>query len=477
MNRLETASLDSLLSMLYQRINYEGQNRPRPGDFKLANMYRLLEALGNPHLACPVIHVAGTKGKGSVSTMIRSILTECGKRTGIYNSPHLERINQRISIGPDNISDESLRETLLEIWPTVQLFDERADQAGEKRLTFFEIITATAFLFFANQKLDAVVLEVGMGGRLDSTNVCQSILAVITSISLDHTKQLGSTLDLIAREKAGIIKSGIPVVSGVTQSEPASAIEEVAATQESRQFVRGKDFDVTDQQDAFGVTFSHGLLGDSIGELRSNLAGAHQVDNAAIAVAACRALNMLRDESESKSLDWNISDDAIRSGLTKVNLPGRAEFICKSPRILVDVAHNAASLEALALTLNESIGEFKSAKKRRLIFAASRDKDIASMLKPLLPLFDEVWLTRFANNPRATTPGKLFKITESSIADGSNSSVKLFVADDPNQTWERIAPTLQPDEFVCVTGSAFLIAEFRPLLQEWVANQISACSS
>ena len=322
MNRLETASLESLLSMLYQRINYEGPNRPRPGDFKLANMYRLLEALGNPHLACPVVHVAGTKGKGSVSTMIRSILTECGKRIGIYNSPHLERINQRISIGPDNISDELLRQTLLEIWPTVQLFDEQADQAGERKLTFFEIITATGFLFFANQKLDAVVLEVGMGGRLDSTNVCESILAVITSISLDHTKQLGSTLDLIAREKAGIIKTGNPVVSGVTESEPAAAIAEVAGQNKSRLFVRGQDFGLTSTQDIFGVSFSESSLGVSINDLKSSLAGAHQMDNAAIAVAACRVLNMLREDSNCKSLEWKISDEAIRRGLANVSLPG-----------------------------------------------------------------------------------------------------------------------------------------------------------
>ena len=471
MNRLETASLESLLSVLYQRINYEGPNRPRPGDFKLANMYRLLEALGNPHLACPVVHVAGTKGKGSVSTMIRSILTECGKRIGIYNSPHLERINQRISIGPDNISDELLRQTLLEIWPTVQLFDEQADQAGERKLTFFEIITATGFLFFANQKLDAVVLEVGMGGRLDSTNVCESILAVITSISLDHTKQLGSTLDLIAREKAGIIKTGIPVVSGVTESEPAAAIAEVAGQNKSRLFVRGQDFSLTSTQDIFGVSFSESSLGVSINDLKSSLAGAHQMDNAAIAVAACRVLNMLREDSNCKSLEWKISDEAIRRGLANVSLPGRAELICESPAVLVDIAHNAASLTALARTLNDNVPKYKSAAKRRLIFAASRDKDIASMLAPLVPLFDEVWLTRFANNPRATPPKKLLKITKSSLTDGSNISAQFFVANNPNETWERIEASLQPEDFICVTGSAFLIAEFRPLLQNWAATK------
>ena len=464
MNQLKTASLEQLVESLYARINYEGKNRPRPGDFKLANMYRLLEELGNPHLACPVIHVAGTKGKGSVSTMIRTILSQSTKRIGSYNSPHLDRINQRISVGDENISDEDLRQSLLEIWPTIERFDQASKTSGEKRLTFFEVITAAAFVYFAKQKLDAVVLEVGMGGRLDSTNVCQPILAVITSISFDHTKQLGSTLDLIAREKAGIIKAGVPVISGVVQQKPADAIREIATKNGSEMFELGEDFQIIPGADHFAVNVNLPQGGQTFENLSSGLPGKHQVENASVAVAACAVLNAIQsDQLAGKKLGWKISADAVREGLAKVTLPGRSELLSQSPAVLVDIAHNPASMVSLADTLLNHMPAFNRGGKRHLVFAASRDKDVAEMLKPILALFDEIWLTKYAENPRGMPVDQL-----QTVAIPMHE--KIQTADNPQQVWEKLGPALGVEDFVCVCGSAFLVAELRPTLISWAAN-------
>ncbi len=215
--------------MLYSRINYERQSRITARSFKLVNMRDLLKRLGNPHLEYPVIHVAGTKGKGSVSTMIGSVLSASGLRTGVYTSPHLETIHQRMAIDSQLISDEQLIDVLDEIQPVLAEMDQEAEQDDRRNLTFFEVTTAAMFYHFARQKVDAAIIEVGLGGRLDSTNVCQPVVCVITNISHDHTKQLGHTLDAIAREKAGIIKAGIPVVSGAVNPDAAAVIADVAA--------------------------------------------------------------------------------------------------------------------------------------------------------------------------------------------------------------------------------------------------------
>lgn len=480
MNQLKSATLEMLVEKLYARINYEGKNRPRPGDFKLANMQRFLKELGDPHLACPVIHVAGTKGKGSVSSMIRTILSECqptGKdreslRIGSYTSPHLDRINQRISVsgqnGCQNISDEDLRRTLLEIWPVVDRFDQAADASTEKKLTFFEIITTAGFVFFANQKLDAVVLEVGMGGRLDSTNVCQPILTVITSISFDHTKQLGSTLDLIAREKAGIAKPGVPLISGVSKVEPATAIHEIAAKNSSPVFELGRDFEFEKKADRFSVKVNLPDGPKSFENLKSNLAGTHQINNASVAVAACAVLNALHDgDIEGEHLAWKVPPEAIVNGLSKVTLPGRAELIAERPAILLDIAHNPASMEALAETLKNYIPAFTNDKKRHLVFAASREKDVANMLAPILPLFDEIWLTKYIENPRSMPLDQLCQVAKKFSGDVDND---VNIAENPRETWAQIESTLSADDFVCICGSAFLVAELRPTLMSWVAN-------
>ena len=385
---MDTISNHDIIERLFARINYERQSPIAPGDFKLSNMFRLLERLGNPHLTCPVIHVAGTKGKGSVCAMIGSILSQAGYRTGIYSSPHLERINQRIIVQGEEITDAELTKVLKKIEPKLTELDAESSRQQTKKLTFFEVITSAAFQHYHDCQLEAVILEVGMGGRLDSTNVCQPSVSVITNISLDHTRQLGSTVDKIAAEKGGIIKPGVPVVSGVINSPAREVIRSIAKENDSKVLELDRDFNTATNSDQ---TFScFGIDG-----LECGLRGNHQRQNAALAIATC---HLLRESG------WKIEDPDIRKGIAAARLPGRCELFQLTPNsnsnsnsvstdsalhVILDIAHNEASTTALANTLKTDVKEFCEAKKTTLLFAASREKDVAAMLKPLIGLVDQ----------------------------------------------------------------------------------------
>jgi dihydrofolate synthase/folylpolyglutamate synthase len=465
----ESLSIEEHLAALYGRINYERQDRISPKHFKLRNMREILKRLDNPHLKYPVVHVAGTKGKGSVSTMIGQILSASGRKTGVYTSPHLETLHQRMVVDGVQISDDLLIETLRQIWPVVDEMDQEADKNGYRHLTFFEITTTAAFLFFANQNCDAIVLEVGLGGRLDSTNVCQPITSVITNISLDHTRQLGSTVDKIAFEKAGIIKPTIPVVSGSVDPKAAKVIAEVAASHKSPLFVLDDDFEIVESTcgsdrpfDCVGCFESIGEASESksshrfsVDRLELNIIGHHQRTNAAIAVAAIQTLN---------ARDWKIENDAIRTGLSRASLSGRAEVVSRKPTVIIDMAHNVASINALVSALTEDLPEWKSSSKRTLILATSRDKDATGMLTPLVASFDEIILTQYQDNPRGKSESDLLSIaTEIQLELRANSlaAAELTTESDPESAWQLATRDLKDDQLVCITGSAFLVAELR----------------
>lgn len=439
-------------------------------------MFRLLEGLGNPHLACPVIHVAGTKGKGSVCAMIGSILNQAGYKTGIYNSPHLERINQRIVVEGEEITDAELTAVLSKIEPTLDALDAESDSRKSKKLTFFEVITAAAFQHYHDCGLDAVILEVGMGGRLDSTNVCQPDVCVITNISLDHTRQLGATVDKIAAEKAGIIKRDIPVISGVRNRAARDVIRSIAIENGSRLLELGRDFETDFNRS--NQTFS--CLG--IDQLRSGLRGSHQRENAALAIAAC---DLLRESG------WKIGDDEIRNGIGLARLPGRCElFQLQAPldpnsddptsnsttelNVILDIAHNEASTAALADTLQSEFKEFTSAETTTLIFAASREKDVEAMLKPLIETFDRLIVTKYQDNPRGRNSAELAEIANQLARNDREHSAAICEAKDPKSAWKQAwatASSSNAKSAICVTGSAFLIAELRPLVMKLATNE------
>lgn len=464
-------ALAKSLDELYGRINYERQIKVSGHEFRLDNMRKLLNRLGDPQSAYPSIHVAGTKGKGSVATMTGSILTASGFRVGVYTSPHLEKINQRMAINGQVISDAQLLDILTQMRPSIEEMDREASELnGEQKsdqLTFFEITTAAAMLFFAQQSVDYAVMEVGLGGRLDSTNVCEPAVCVITNISLDHTRQLGNTIDKIAREKAGIIKPKVPVVSGAIDPEAAAAIAEVSSNQSAQLVQLERDFSVESPNDkaaespapaAFDVT---GVLDQrplNISGIKLSLPGPHQRTNAALAVAAVHLL----DDPQHR-----ITPDSVRAGLAKATLPGRTEIVSTEPLVILDIAHNPASATALANTLKTELPAWQSASRRTIIFATSQDKDAASMLLALAGCCDRIMLTQYQTNPRSLKIDKLVELTEtSSTLTDSLSTTTIQSSPTPLAAIESVLAESRPDDAICITGSAFLVAELRPELRD-----------
>jgi dihydrofolate synthase/folylpolyglutamate synthase len=457
------ANYEAGLAWLYGRINYERAAIPayRVQNFKLERMRELMRRLGDPHAGLPIIHVAGTKGKGSTSTMLASILTAAGYRAGLYTSPHLERTEERLVIdGAICTPDEFLR--LLEfVRPAVDEIDEEGSRCtGPGCPTYFEVMTAMALSHFARSKVDAVVLEVGLGGRLDSTNIVAPAVTVITSISFDHTRQLGNTLAAIAGEKAGIIKPGVPIVTGVAEAEPLEVIERVAYDAGAPLTKIGRDFRYTYQPHVEIITadrLTHGRMHyrgrSEWNELELGLIGEHQAANAAVALATIEQL---------QEKGWRIDEGAIRRGLAQARCPARIEVLRTEPTVVIDTAHNMASIGALLKVLTTS----PHFARRHLLFACSKDKDAGGMLACLWPHFDTVTLTRFANNPRSLAPEELLEIATALSASATKSPAQCLTAPDPITAWQQVRALGQRDDLICITGSFFLAAELRSVVRE-----------
>ncbi len=457
MNYSQTNPTTPFLERLFGRIDYERQVPDSAKNFDLSKMMGLMRRLGNPESKAPVIHVAGTKGKGSVCVMLAACLSAAGMKTGVYTSPHLETIHQRMAIDGQLISDDQMAAAFQRIDKQVQKFDKTLLADGKQPISFFEYTTALAFDFFAAEKCDVIVLETGLGGRLDSTNVCQPDVCVITNISRDHTRILGDTLEEIAGEKAGIIKPAVPVVSGVTDSPSREVIAAVANERKSELYLLGNAFSI--EQNSAGEPFSFRMkAGDDevkIADLSLKMPGNHQRANSALAIAT---LMLLRGKG------WAIDDAAIRSGLSTASLPGRIEIVGNAPTVLMDMAHNPASVKALAELLQVDLPAFKEAKERVLVFGTTRDKDCQKMLQRIIPLFDRVIFTKYKNNPRGLSVAKLNRLAAPVLADcnAKGRTIVVEVNEDPVSAWESAAAAPHEKNFICVAGSAFLIAEIRP---------------
>jgi dihydrofolate synthase/folylpolyglutamate synthase len=447
---------DLTVQFLNRRIDYERALVVPYGnrDFRLDRMRDLLARLGNPQDALKIVHVAGTKGKGSTAAMIAGVLSAAGYRTGLYSSPHLERVAERLMIDGQVCPGRELAALVEQVRPMVEAMDAEGP-GGERdihRATYFEITTALAILHFARQRAEAAVLEVGMGGRLDSTNVCQPLVSVITSISYDHTQQLGSTLAEIAREKAGIIKPGVPVVSGVTGDEARGVIAETARRHKCRLLELGRAFDFVyrppqaiDAQPARGqMDFSYHADGltQAVDRVELALVGRHQAANAAVGMAVLAELGRA---------GFEIPQEAVRRGLAEVRWPARIQLLRTRPAVVLDSAHNVASVEALA----EVLGESFSSPRRLLVFATTRDKNVRGMLEVLLPRFDEVIFTRYWSNPRGVPPEELDSLA------GELLPIRRHVCSDPATAWRLAQHLATPEHLVCITGSLFLAAEMR----------------
>jgi dihydrofolate synthase/folylpolyglutamate synthase len=465
------------LAFLYDRVNYE-RTAPKPGDLRLDRMRALLRLLGEPHRCLPIIHVAGSKGKGSTSAMLAAVLRCAGYRTGLFTSPHLTRLEERIQVDGQPLAEIELVALVRDLQPVT----ERLGQGP----TFFELVTALGFLHFWRRRVEAAVVEVGLGGRFDSTNVCRPAVSVITSISLDHTQQLGDRLASIAMEKAGIVKPGIPAVSGATAAEARPVIEGICRQRRAPLVSLGVDFQYRYQPGAVtaaGLTRPRVRLTSRVGsvlrnrtagactwpEMELSLLGEHQAANAAVAVAC---VEVLREQG------WHLPDEAVARGLATTDWPARLELVRLSggrgPLLVLDCAHNVASARALVQTLHGSFPEHFGAPKpdhavrngtaarvadqRLLLFAASSDKDVPGILRELAPSFTHAFFCRYGNNPRSVPPDQLLGMLRRC------SAIPATACGSAADALHAARALAGPDDLLCVTGSVFLAGELRPLL-------------
>ena len=370
------------LDYLYSFVDYSLKHISElaKAEFNLDRMFALMEELGNPQKKYPIIHVAGTKGKGSVAALCASALKAAGYKTGLYTSPHLWDYVERIQISGEPISHQQLIELVEKIKPAV---------AKIPKLTTFEITTALGLLAFAENDVSAAVIEVGLGGRLDATNIVTPKVSVITSLSYDHMAVLGNTLAEIAGEKAGIIKEGIPVVSAPQVEEALEVLKRVAKEKNSPLILVGEDVKferLTSSLDGQSLSIRDELRHLTI-NLQLLLLGSHQIENAAIAYAALKTSRI------------PISEEAIQQGFAQAKWPARFEVLHRTPPVVIDSAHNRDSARRLRETLDEYFPEVPVI----LIFCALEDKDISGMLEELKPRLECVVATQ-ADHPRAPSP-------------------------------------------------------------------------
>jgi dihydrofolate synthase/folylpolyglutamate synthase len=425
----------------------------RPDQFDLDRMRDFMAFLGHPEEAYPIIHVAGTKGKGSVASFCASALRAAGYRVGLYTSPHLEDYNERIQVNGEPIPHAALIDLVNEIRPYL-------DQGT--RLTTFEITTALAFLYFARQGATAVVAEVGLGGRLDATNVITPVVSVITSLSLDHTSVLGDSLAAIAREKAGIIKPGVPVVLAPQKEEPRQVVTRIARELGSPLIQVGDDLRFSPlvhsmEKQSLLVWKAHEeplaqaflVYGDSEGwdpkRLEIPLLADYQAENAAVAYAVLQV-------ASQRGLPAN--EESIQAGFSQVSWPGRFEILRQDPPVVVDCAHNRDSAARLRQALEAYFPEWPVV----MIFGASEDKDIAGILDELLPRVEQVIATR-SFHPRALEAEKLAELVQLA---GKNATIIPEVPD----ALEYSIQLAGGRALILATGSIFIAAAVRQTWRE-----------
>lgn len=402
----------------------------KPG---LERIERLMQALANPHLSYPCVHVGGTNGKGSTAAMTAAILTQAGYRVGLYTSPHLERFNERICINDKDVSNASLVKTALKVKAAARLVP-----AAVGSPSFFEFTTAMAFQYFKEKGVDIAIIEVGMGGRWDATNIIRPLVSVITTVDIDHTEYLGKSLAKIAAEKSGIIKKGIPVVCGESKVAALKIIAKAAKEQGAPLRRLGNDFRMTDGEK--GCEY-HGI-DDDIKALRLGLAGGHQRRNAACALAAIESLRQGR---------WRIPVKAIRDGLRNVRWPARVEVVGRRPLVIIDSAHNPAG----ARTLAEALTSFRY-KRLFLVLGIMGDKDIDGIMAALAPLAHRVIFCAPSGDRAARPQGlrdKAIRYTK-----------EIVIASSVRAACKAALTAASSEDAVCVTGSIVTVGEARGFL-------------
>jgi dihydrofolate synthase/folylpolyglutamate synthase len=444
------SSYQEALDYLYSFVDYSLSKtfRYSPVKFELDRLRALMQEMGDPHLAYPVIHIAGTKGKGSVTSFCVSALQEAGYKVGMYTSPHLIDYTERIQVNSEPISRARLIDLVDEMKPYIENVPE---------ITTFEITTALGFLYFMRENVDVAVIEVGLGGRLDATNIVNPVVTVITSISYDHMYLLGNTLTEIAGEKAGIIKPGIPVIVSPQEEEARLAIEKIANERQSPIVQVGKELLFapishsldrqvmlvwpSEEQDNLDHYIESGGLDEwEPTRLSIPLLGYHQVENAATAYAALLTFRKF-------SLD--ITDTAIKDGFAKVRWPGRFELLQRRPPVILDSAHNRDSARKLRLALDDYFPGLPVI----LVFGASEDKDLHGMFAELMPRVDHVIATR-SFHPRSLDPQMIMD-----MAHQFGHSARIV--EDVVDAMDAAIKMNKGEAIVLITGSIFVVAGAR----------------
>lgn len=427
--------INSYLDALTYFYSYAHYNPADVSNWSLDRLKGLLARLGDPHKKFPSLLIAGTKGKGSTAAMAESILRQAGYKTGLYTSPHLHSFRERIRLGGEAITEEQVVALARSLKP---YFEDTPD------LTAFELITAVAFVAFAEANIDAAVLEVGLGGRLDATNAVDPAVAVITSISYDHMQILGDTLTLIAREKAGIIRPGAMVISAPQYDEAMQMIEQVCADHRARLVLVGRDW----QWQPGGFNFEGQSFRVGEQDYWLPLMGEHQLVNAVTAMAAVTGF--------VERTGLAVAPEAVKTGLANVNWPGRLELLQRNPFLVVDSAMNGDSAEKLIQALQHHFPE----RPITFIFGASSDHPIRDMLNALLPHAARMF-TVASRHPRAAKAEWLADLA----AELGYTAVSL--PDVATALAQTLVET-EPDGLICVTGSLFLVADVR---EAWLHRQ------
>lgn len=393
--------------------------------FGLETIAELLSRLGNPQNDYKTILIAGTNGKGSTATMTASILESAGYKVGLYTSPHLVDVRERIVVNGKKIAKKDFDQIIANIREKVK-----------NPLTYFELLTAAAFVYFQRQKVDIAVLEVGLGGRLDATNVCRPLVSIITNIAFDHMAYLGNTLESITCEKAGIIKQNGFCLTAAKQKKVLQVLKNICAERKAKLYRLGSDIKITKQNNYF----TYRGLYRNISGLNIALKGEHQWANAALAIAAI--------EIAGKK-GFRIDDEAIRAGLKNTKLAARIEVLQNNPLFVLDGAHNPAGISALCRAIKKDF----SYRRLILIFSSLADKDYRQMLQKIAPLANKIILTKLKTT-RAELTDNILKILE-------KIGYKAIVTQNVGQAIQKAQALAEKKDLICATGSLYLAGEVK----------------
>ena len=408
--------------------------------FNLENITVLMERLGRPDRTYPIVHIAGTNGKGSTAAFLESILRAAGFRTGLNTSPHLERINERIRINGEEVSDQIFAETFTRVQEVI----EELLAAGrlEAHPTYFECVTALAFEVFARERVEFAVVEVGLGGRLDATNIVRPQVSVITRIDFDHENYLGHSLEEIAREKAGIVKAGVPVATAPQLPEVREVLRGKARELDATIVDTGEDFDLEREIAEAGCARARArarAMGEAV-RLAPGLPGRFQLENALNAAATARLL---------QARGYRITNQNIEQGIRSTEWPGRLERLQAGPDVYLDGAHNPGAARELAQFLEENFAR----RRVYLIFGAMRDKSVDEVTGILFPLASEVIFTQ-PGTPRAVSANQLADLA-------GHHAARYTVIRDAEEALESALAKARSDDAVFVTGSLYLVGQLR----------------